>query len=92
MKSSKVFNPRFLALLFVSVFLNAAVMRASEGAIRLESVLQGLSSPVYITNAHDGTQRLFIVEQLGKILVLESNAVLPTPFLKGATRFNSPSI
>jgi glucose/arabinose dehydrogenase len=81
MKSSKVFNPRFLALLFVSVFLNAAVMHASEGSIRLESVLQGLSSPVYITNAHDGTQRLFIVEQTGRIKVLASGAATPSVFL-----------
>src|SRR5438105_4204631 len=81
MKSSKVFNPRFLALLFVSVFLNAAVMHASEGAIRLESVLQELSSPVYVTNAHDGTQRLFIVEQAGRIKVLASGATTPSVFL-----------
>src|SRR5438132_11790183 len=49
MKSSKVFNPRFLALVFGSVFLNAAGMRAAEGAIRPDSGLQGISGPVYIT-------------------------------------------
>ena len=79
MKSSKVFNPRFLALLFISVFLNATVMHASEAAIQLVPVLQGLSSPVYITSAHDGSQRLFVVEQ--RIQVLASGATAPSLFL-----------
>ena len=81
MKSSKIFNLRSLALLFVSALLNATVMHAAEGAIRLEPVLQGLSSPVYITNAHDGSNRLFVVEQPGRIQVLAAGASAPSLFL-----------
>jgi len=50
-------------------------------AIQLETVLTGLSSPVYVTNAHDGTNRLFIVEQPGRIKVLQPQATTPTLFL-----------
>jgi glucose/arabinose dehydrogenase len=50
-------------------------------AIQLEPVLAGLSSPLYLTHARDGTNRLFIVEQGGRILVLRPGATTPTVFL-----------
>ncbi|HXG95172.1 MAG TPA: PQQ-dependent sugar dehydrogenase [Blastocatellia bacterium] len=49
--------------------------------IELQPVLSGLSSPVYITNAHDGSNRLFIVEQPGRIKVLQPGDASPTLFL-----------
>lgn len=48
---------------------------------RLVPVAEGLSRPVFVTHAGDGSGRLFVVEQSGKILVLEDGAVLDTPFL-----------
>jgi glucose/arabinose dehydrogenase len=41
----------------------------------------GLSKPVYVTNAGDGSGRLFIVEQTGRIRIFKSNALLSTPYL-----------
>ncbi|MEO1084569.1 MAG: PQQ-dependent sugar dehydrogenase, partial [Acidobacteriota bacterium] len=49
--------------------------------LMLETVVSGLSQPVAIRNAGDGTDRLFIVEQGGLIKILENDAVLPTPFI-----------
>jgi hypothetical protein len=50
--------------------------------IELESITQDrLTTPVFVTNAHDGTGRLFILEQRGRILVLEPGARSPTLFL-----------
>jgi glucose/arabinose dehydrogenase len=66
----------------VLCFLFPAVCFPSEaGALQLQSVLTGLSSPVYVTHAHDGTNRLFIVEQPGRILVLQPGAGTATVFL-----------
>ncbi len=48
----------------------------------------GLSNPVFITSAHDGTGRLFIVEQPGRIKILKPDGTIrSTPFLDitGAT-------
>ncbi|MGH9895300.1 MAG: PQQ-dependent sugar dehydrogenase, partial [bacterium] len=50
-------------------------------AIQLEQVATGLASPTYVTNAHDGSNRLFIVEQPGTIKVLQPGATTPTVFL-----------
>jgi glucose/arabinose dehydrogenase len=40
-----------------------------------------LNSPVYVTDAGDGSGRLFIVEQVGRIRIVKDGALLPTPFL-----------
>ncbi len=49
--------------------------------IQLQSVASGFASPVTVTNAGDGSGRLFIVEQLGRIRILVNGTVLPTPCL-----------
>src|SRR5207249_2935897 len=49
--------------------------------IELQPVLSGLSSPVFLTNAHDTSDRLFIVEQGGIVKVLQRAATSPAIFL-----------
>lgn len=49
--------------------------------LTLEPVLIGLTSPLYVANAHDGSERLFILEQEGRIKVLQPDATTPTLFL-----------
>ena len=49
--------------------------------IQLSPVVSGLSSPVFVGNADDGLNRLFIVEQAGLIKVLRPGASSPTVFL-----------
>src|SRR5437764_11456689 len=48
---------------------------------QLENVSTALSSPVFVTNANDGSNRLFVVEQAGSIQVLQPGATTPTVFL-----------
>src|SRR5262245_60953703 len=50
-------------------------------AIQLTPVVSGLSSPLFVSHAGDGTHRLFIVEQGGVIRVLQPGASVPTAFL-----------
>ncbi|MGH7392247.1 MAG: PQQ-dependent sugar dehydrogenase, partial [Candidatus Rokuibacteriota bacterium] len=50
-------------------------------AVVLQPVLSGLTNPLYLTHARDGSGRLFIVEQAGIIKVLQPGASVPTPFL-----------
>lgn len=42
-------------------------------AITLDPTVLGLNRPVYITNAGDGSERLFIVEQAGRVLSFGNN-------------------
>jgi subtilisin family serine protease len=49
--------------------------------IQIQRVASGFASPVTVTNADDGSGRLFIVEQFGRIRIFVNGTVLPTPFL-----------
>ena len=49
--------------------------------IALNRVAGGFSSPTQVTSAHDGTGRLFVVEQRGVVKIVKDGAVLPAPFL-----------
>ena len=49
--------------------------------ISLTRVAGGLVQPVTITHAGDGSGRLFVVEQGGRIRIIRNGAVIPTPFL-----------
>lgn len=57
-----------------------------QGSLTLEAqtLAAGLNSPLSVTNA--GDDRLFIVEQTGKIKIYQNGAVLPVPFLDLASR------
>ncbi len=47
----------------------------------LSVVASGFERPVYATHADDGSGRLFLVEQVGKIWILRDGVVSPQPFL-----------
>lgn len=46
-----------------------------------EIVASGFNKPVQVAHAGDGTGRLFVVEQIGKIRIIKNGQVLGTPFL-----------
>lgn len=56
---------------------------SAQTTIQLQQLASGLSKPVLLTSARDGSNRLFIVEQTGRILVTTPGAPAPssTPFL-----------
>jgi len=68
-------------ILTLSTVLILAVPGISFSQITLQPFLSGLSSPVLVTNAHDGTNRLFIVQQGGTILVLQPGGAIPSTFM-----------
>ena len=43
--------------------------------------MSGLTQPVFIANAGDGSNRLFIVERTGRIWIFADGTLLPSPFL-----------
>jgi glucose/arabinose dehydrogenase len=61
-------------------------------AIKLIPIAAGLSKPVYLTHAGDGSNRLFLVEQAGRILILANGAAKPTSFLDIMARVGSDSL
>ena len=77
-------------LLAVALVSSSAALLVSSdpagAAVRLAPVLNGLDSPLFVTNARDGSVRLFVIEQGGVIKVLQPGAAPPTVFLDITTR------
>ncbi len=48
---------------------------------RWQLLVGGLNRPIGVTNAGDGSDRLFVIEQSGKVLVISDHELLAEPFL-----------
>jgi glucose/arabinose dehydrogenase len=57
--------------------------------LALTPIVNGLDNPTDITNAGDGSDRLFVVEQGGRIQIIENGELLATPFLDISERISS---
>ena len=57
--------------------------------VTVEPLAGGLDQPVFVTNAGDGSDRLFVAEQPGRIRVIEGGEVRPSPFLDITDRVTS---
>lgn len=65
--------------------LNGSSMPASTPfppkSAGLQQIVAGLDHPTGLISAHDGTGRMFLLEQTGTIRILKNGALLPLPFL-----------
>ncbi len=66
------------ALLLIALALGPA---ASAQVVELEQVASGLTMPLGLTHAGDGSGRLFILQQGGRVLIHDGSALSPEPFL-----------
>ncbi|MCL5801548.1 MAG: PQQ-dependent sugar dehydrogenase [Gammaproteobacteria bacterium] len=78
---------RYIAFLFplLCCFLQVA---HAEITLRLSEVASGLKNPLYLTSP-SGDPRLFIVEQAGRIRIVENGKLLSTPFIDIAGKVKS---
>jgi glucose/arabinose dehydrogenase len=68
---------------------HSVVLAAELPTIALSSPIGGLTQPVSIGHAGDGSGRLFIVEQTGRIRIIKNGVLLPTPFLNISNRISA---
>jgi glucose/arabinose dehydrogenase len=59
-------------------------------AINLRPVATGLAAPLYGINPPGDTSRLFVLEQNGKVLVLQNGSLLPAPAIDLGPRVSPP--
>jgi len=62
-------------------FFYIIVIPESELQLELETIAGGFSSPVGLTHSGDGSNRLFVVDQIGKIYLIDQGELLSEPFL-----------
>ena len=70
----------FLILLALVALLSFGIS-AQTPSVKLDPFLSGLNSPVFLTNAKDGTNRIFVVQKGGIIKVVQPGSTTPTNFL-----------
>lgn len=66
---------------FINIFLILSSIVAADTFIGIERIATGLEEPLYVTHAGDGSNRLFVVEKSGRVLILKGGAILEKPFL-----------
>ncbi|NOK63851.1 MAG: glucose dehydrogenase [Chloroflexi bacterium AL-W] len=67
----------------------AALGSLKELRINLEPIVTDLDRPLYVTHAGDGSNRMFVVEKAGRIMLLRDNTPAATPFLDITERVGS---
>ena len=53
----------------------------AQGSFKFTEVVTGLENTVYVTHAGDGSGRLFVVEQVGRIRIVKDGVLFAAPFL-----------
>ena len=74
------------ALIFISAEPAAA---QSWPQVSFSQPIDGFIHPTHLASARDGSGRLFVVEQSGRIRIIKNGALLPTPFLDITARLGS---
>src|SRR4029453_5857045 len=79
-----------LASLIVTVLASFSLAAPANGQswppISLSPPITGFNEPVHITNAGDGSGRLFVSEEHGRILIVKNGVVSSTPFMDLSAR------
>src|SRR3954454_16134941 len=71
----KIYTIACLTTVFFACFSGFFTLNAQPPTISYQTIVSGLSAPVDIVNAGDGTNRLFIVQQRGIIKVWNDTSV-----------------
>jgi len=69
---------KFLLCFYFGICVNFSV---AQPLISFKPVITGLNTPMQIVNAGDGTNRIFIVQKAGTVLVYDKNYVFKSVFL-----------
>lgn len=82
-QGNTMINARYILSTTLALMCSITAHAQSDNSIQigLDVVVDGLTAPVFLTHAGDGSGRLFVVDQIGQIWVIKDNVLLPTPFL-----------
>lgn len=85
-------------LLLATVLLSAFSLQAQEIAapdpsgVQLVTVASGFNRPLFLTNAGDGSGRLFVVQQSGRIRIVRDGQMVDPPFLDVSSLISSEAL
>ncbi|MBL7928908.1 MAG: PQQ-dependent sugar dehydrogenase [Bacteroidia bacterium] len=77
------------------VLLSVSAIRTQANPplkLKMVKIASGFTSPVGMASPQDGTNRIFIIEQGGKIKIIKKGKVLPDPFLNVSLKLDGLNI
>jgi len=81
-------NVLHLAVIFIALTITISrcsddeVREIQQGDVAVELIAEGITAPVTLAESSDGTGRLFVAEQTGRVRIIDAEGVLlETPFL-----------
>ncbi len=91
---SKKFPLRFALILLIIIFTSNTILisQQTQVAVKLIEIASGFTSPVGMATPNDGTGRLFVFEQGGRIKIVKNGKVLDEPFIDVSSRLDGLNI
>ena len=86
-----IHSPSWVAWRDLGVFgrqLVTAELEDKAPKYEVERIITGLEYPVFVTHAGDGSGRIFVVEQRGRIRIIKNGVTNDVPFLDISDRVN----
>jgi glucose/arabinose dehydrogenase len=90
MKAFSSFIILFIGIIFLSFIPQQTSLPPLN--VKLTQVARGLTSPVGMAAPNDGSNRLFVIEQTGKIKIIKNGEVVSTPFLNVSDKLDGLNI
>jgi glucose/arabinose dehydrogenase len=79
---------KWIAVISALLLVTEAAQAATGGLVTFVQVPGTFADPIGVTNAGDGSNRLFVVERAGTIRVVKNGQLLVTPFLNISSLIN----
>lgn len=76
-----LFFPSLAIAFLLAALTTVGAQPPDRAAIKLVPYARGLLQPTHINHAGDRSNRLFVTEQKGRVMLVKEGAVLPEPFL-----------
>src|SRR5262245_8620245 len=77
----KIFSTGILISAVLILFSFHIQNKNPHVSIKLKLISKGFTSPVGMASPKDGTNRIFVIEQGGKIKIIQNGVLLPAPFI-----------
>jgi glucose/arabinose dehydrogenase len=91
-KKSKMSHCLKYILICFSLFITLSCHGQVNPSINLKKLATGFTSPVGMACPDDGTGRLFIFEQSGKVIIYKNGVIVKTPFINISERLDGLNV